>query len=192
MKVSCPHGDFGAAPGRLGQSRALGAHYESPRRHGPASDHPAIPAPQAPLRERRGASAAPSQPRPALAATVAAQAPRPNRSVRNINAPSRTFLPLQAAPGLVDGWLRSSPGYSHRREEVERRDRHLDPPPYVGGYAGCEKSRLTSTATGRSTVRRTCLFSRQSACKDGVFPPSKFSSAPHSPQGDGGGEMPSC
>src|SRR5882724_10031406 len=33
------------------------------------------------------------------------------RSVRDINAPSRTFLPLQAAPGLVDGWLRS-PGYS--------------------------------------------------------------------------------
>ncbi len=72
------------------------------------------------------------------------------------------------------------------RAEVERRDRHLYPPPYVGGYAGCEKSRLTSTATGRSTVRRTCLFSRQSACKDTVFPPSKFSSAPHSPQGDGG------
>src|SRR5207248_10098164 len=49
VKVSCPHGDFhdepeGTAPGRLGQSRALGAHYESPRRHGPASDHPAIPA----------------------------------------------------------------------------------------------------------------------------------------------------
>ena len=27
-------------------------------------------------------------------------------SVRDINAPSRKFLPLQAAPGLVDGWLR--------------------------------------------------------------------------------------
>ena len=27
-------------------------------------------------------------------------------SVRDIKAPSRKFLPLQAAPGLVDGWLR--------------------------------------------------------------------------------------
>ena len=27
-------------------------------------------------------------------------------SVRDINAPSRKVLPLQAAPGLVDGWLR--------------------------------------------------------------------------------------
>jgi len=26
-------------------------------------------------------------------------------SVRDINVPSRKFLPLQAAPGLVDGWL---------------------------------------------------------------------------------------
>src|SRR5438309_5254234 len=60
------------------------------------------------------------------------------------------------------------------------------PPELRGGYASSEKSRPTSTATGRSTVQRTCLFSRQSACKDGVFPPSKFSSAPHSPQGDGG------
>jgi len=31
------------------------------------------------------------------------------RSVRDIKAPYRKFLPLQAAPGLVDGWLR--PGY---------------------------------------------------------------------------------
>src|SRR5437899_13051016 len=107
---------------------SLGAHYASPRRHGPASDHPAIPAPQAPLRERRGASAAPSQPRPALAATVAAQAPRPDRSVRNINAPSRKFLPLQAPPGLVGGRLSSSPGYSRRREDVEPRDRQLYAP----------------------------------------------------------------
>ena len=27
-------------------------------------------------------------------------------SERDIKAPSRKFLPLQAAPGLVDGWLR--------------------------------------------------------------------------------------
>jgi hypothetical protein len=30
----------------------------------------------------------------------------PTVSVRDINAPSRRFLPLPAPPGLVDGWLR--------------------------------------------------------------------------------------
>ena len=41
----------------------------------------------------------------------------PDQSVRDINAPSRKVRPLQAAPGLVDGWLRPPdtappPGYS--------------------------------------------------------------------------------
>src|SRR5207244_9777146 len=31
---------------------------------------------------------------------------------------------------------------SHRREEVDRCDPHFCPPPHVGGYAGCEISRL--------------------------------------------------
>jgi len=35
-------------------------------------------------------------------------------SVRDINAPSRKVRPLQAAPGLVDGWLRPPPPPGYR------------------------------------------------------------------------------
>src|SRR5437773_8441907 len=67
---------------------------------------------------------------------------------------------------------------SHRREEVDRRDAHFCPPPYVGGYARCEISRLGRLRMQRDPVAFGITDDRAKAIgSDGVFVLENFSAA---------------
>jgi len=86
-------------------------------------------------------------------------------SVRDIKAPSRKFLPLQAAPGLVDGWLRppDTAAVSGRRQRYHG---SLTMVPFTGVCGELTSSRTRAPSrTRRSRMGRAAPTPRGTPCR---------------------------
>src|SRR2546427_12788466 len=79
-------------------------------------------------------------------------------SVRDIKAPSRKLLPLQAAPGLVDGWLR--PPDTGQRRHATRSRRPRTRPRHRSSSSGSTVAPSAPTAGARARAPRSPSGSR--------------------------------